>query len=321
MVSLTLLSSHAIANVLVEIESEIQSIYKTHSNSIVRVKVATKNTGNEGENKPSLVVFSGFFISPDGKVLTNATPKKNATRVWIEKNGLSYLADVIGSDEKSNLSLLQILNLPKDFSYITIDKTVEHSPIGSFAIAITSPLEFAPSPSYGLITGYESNFSNFTFPFTYTRANIAIGPAEGGSPIFNAEGKFIGINMASMPEVRSSYSIPPKPLKKIVSDFIQYGKVNYAVLPFSMQESSGRFNQERNVTISEIDKNSSVIEAGLKSGDTILEINSTKITSINHARDTIFQQSPGEFLKLKIQREDTVLNFAIPLESEKTEPE
>lgn len=307
------------ANTLAEFETELQTIYKNNSNAIVRVKVATQKEEEEGKNSASLIVFSGFFISDDGKVLTNATPQKETTRVWIEKNGLSYLADVIGSDEKTNVSLLQVLNLPKDFSFISVDENVEKPPIGSFAIALTSPLDFAPSPSFGLITGYESNFAKFIFPFTYTRASIPIGPAEGGSPIFNSQGKLIGINMASMPEVRSSYSIPPKSLKRIVDDFISYGKVNYATLPFTMEAKAGRFNQEQIVTISKVEEDSSALNAGLKTGDTVVEINATKVRGINHARDTVFQQAPGAFLKLKIQRENTLLDFAIPLESDLNE--
>ncbi|MCH6255429.1 S1C family serine protease [Puniceicoccaceae bacterium K14] len=306
------------ASVLQTLESEIQAVYNAHADSIVRVKVATKNPDIEGENSTSLIVFSGFFVSDDGKVLTNAT-SKDTTRVWIEKDGLSYLADVIGSDEKSNLSLLQILNLPKEFGFIEIQENVERPPIGSFTVALTSPLEFAPSPSFGLVTGYESSFDKFIFPFTYTRSNIAIGPAEGGSPIFNSKGEFIGINTASMPEIRSSYSIPPSALKKIVDDFNQYGKVYYATPPFTMKEAAGRYNQGRIVTINELDENSSAIEAGLKPGDAIVEINSVKISGINQARNTIFQQEPGAFLKLKIQRDDTILKFALPLESDTDE--
>lgn len=296
------------------LELTIQQIYQQRSDAVVRVKVATQSLDESGQSKTSLVVFSGFFISPDGRVLTNAIPKRESTRAWIEKDGLSYLADVVGSDERTNISLLQIINLPPRFAHISLGALEERPSIGTLAIAITSPLDFAPSPSFGLVTGYESHFANFVFPFTYTRVSIPIGPAEGGSPVFNARGQLLGISMASMPEVRSSYIIPVRALGRLVDDLGKRGSVQYGVLPIELEEKADRYNTSRGVAVKSVVAGSPAHRAGMREGDQILRIDGIKIESLNQARDIIFYKEPSTFMHFDVRRGDTKLEFAILLE-------
>ncbi|MEM9161277.1 MAG: S1C family serine protease [Verrucomicrobiota bacterium] len=301
-------------NHLVALEGAIQEIYEQNKDAIVRVKVATETKDETGQAQTSLVVFSGFFISKEGRVLTNAIPEDKTTRIWIEKDGLSYLSDLVGNDERTNISLLQAINLPKNFEHIELPAQQSKSTIGSFAFAITSPLDFAPSPTFGLVTGYESHFANIVFPFTYTRVSIPIGPAEGGSPVFNAKGDLLGISMASMPEVRSSYIIPHQALIRIVRDLTHEGEVQYGVIPLEFEERSDRFNLSRRIRIKTIVPGSPAARAGLRSGDHLKTIDGEAVTSINQVRDILFFKDPENFLLFEVERENKKLEFAILLE-------
>ena len=221
---------------------------------------------------------------------------------------------MVGNDERTNVSLLQVINLPKNLEFIEFPLEQKKASIGSFAFAITSPLDFAPSPTFGLVTGYESHFANIEFPFTYTRVSIPIGPAEGGSPVFNAKGELIGISMASMPEVRSSYIIPNRAIARIVNDLATEGSVQYGVIPIEFEERADRFNITRRVLIKNVVAGSPAARAGVVNGDTILSIDGTPVTSINQARDLVFFKDPSSFLLFKVEREQNELEFAILLE-------
>ncbi len=301
---------------MLDLQSTIQKIYKDRKNAVVRVKVATEERSDTGESKVVLRVFSGFFISEKGQVLTSYLPTDNTTRVWIEKGGISFLADIVGSDARTNVALLQVINLPETFEHIELLETKEDLEIGAFAFSVTSPLDFSPTPKFGLVTGYESHFAEVVFPLTYTRLSISIGPAEGGSPAFDANNELIGIVMATLPEVDSSYIIPTKALARIVSHLKQYQKVRYGVLPIEFEEKPDTYNIGKRVHVKSIVPGSPAERSGLQPGDEILSLEGLQIGNINNLRDSIFFKDPGDFLLFTIKRNEKELEFAILLEPE-----
>lgn len=298
-----------------DLQSRLIDLYREHSNAIVRVKVATEDLDDTGNPRISLLVFSGFFVSPEGQVLTNSTATEQSNRIWVEKDGLSYLAEVIGNDPRTNVGLLQVLKLPRSFSYIPLTLSDDVHQIGSFVMAITSPLDFSPTPSIGLVTGSESFFSNFVFPFTYTRVGIPGGPAEGGSPILDIDGRLVGISVASVPEVRSSYVVPTRALIRLHAQLETQGSVQYGGLPVEFAERPDRLNVDKEIYVSEILPGSSASEAGLQKGDILRDINGLPAESINQLRDTIFFAEIGDFLSLEFERDDKRLSFALPIET------
>ncbi|MEZ5275658.1 MAG: PDZ domain-containing protein [Opitutaceae bacterium] len=299
---------------VLDLQVRLTELYQEHSNAIVRVKVATEDLDENGKPRISLLVFSGFFVSPEGLVLTNSTATTQANRIWVEKNGLSYLAESIGNDPRTNVGLLQVLKLPRSFSHIPLETTTESPEIGSLVMAITSPLDFNPTPSIGLVTGSESSFSNFVFPFTYLRVGIPGGPAEGGSPILNLEGQLVGISVASVPEVRSSYVVPTRALVRLHEQLKTAGTVRYGALPIEFSERPDRLNVAKEIYVSQVNPESSAGKAGLKEGDVLRSINEEPLTSLSMLRDAIFFSEIGSFLRLEINREDKTLGFALPIE-------
>lgn len=306
--------SSANTSSLYALSSTIKEVYQTNHDAIVRVKAATQSTDQSGSPQTSLLVFSGFFISPDGQVLTNAIPTNGSSRVWVEIGGLSYLADVIGSDERSNTALLQLVNLPARFAFVNISEEVPDFAIGDFAFSVTSPLDFAPTPKFGLVTGFESHFAEIVFPFTYTRLGIPIGPAEGGSPVFNADGQLVGIAIATLPEVGSSYIVPAKALRRIIDELTNHRKVRYGLLPIEFEEKGDSYNLEKEIAVKSIVAGSPASRAGLQKGDVLLSADSQSIDSLNQLRDLVFYKTPGEFLLLNVKRDNKTLEFAILLE-------
>ncbi len=299
---------------LVDLQSTIQSVYQEHAKAVVRVKVATEKQSEGSEPNVVLRVFSGFFISDKGQVLTSYMPPNETTRVWIEQNGISYLADIIGADARTNVALLQIINLPNSFDYIELIESKDRQTIGAFAFAITSPLDFEPTPKFGLVTGFESHFAEVEFPFTYTRLSIPIGPAEGGSPAFDANNELTGIVMATLPEVNSSYIIPSKALARIVSQLSQYQKVRYGVIPVEFEEKADAYNINKRVLVKTIVTGSPAERGGLRAKDELISLDGIAVESLNGVRDLLFFKDPGDFILFKVKRDDKELDFAILLE-------
>tara|TARA_Y100000814_G_scaffold291514_1_gene268076 strand:+ start:390 stop:1451 length:1062 start_codon:yes stop_codon:yes gene_type:complete len=299
---------------LLDLQSALQSIYRDRQDAIVRVKAATAKQDGDKDPKAELLVLSGFFVSQNGEVLTSHMPPDRTTRVWIEQKGISYLAEVIGTDARTNVALLQVINLPKNFGFIELNRNKERQAIGSLAFAITSPLDFKPTPKFGLVTGLESHFAEFIFPLTYTRLSIPIGPAEGGSPVFDANNELIGILMGFIPEVESSYIVPTKALDRIVAQLKTYQKIKYGLLPMEFEEKADEYNIERQVLVKSIVAGSPAERSGLQAKDVITSIGGQAIANLNDLRDLIFFKNPGDFLLFTIKRGTKELEFNILLE-------
>lgn len=286
------------------LEQEISNLYRQNAGAVARVKIATKEPLQNGEAKAKLAAFTGFFVSRDGKLLTNAIPDQAKARIWIEKDGISYLAEAIGTDSRSNVSLLRVLNLPEEFSYVKIESKAPTPPIGSFALALTSPFEFTTTPSLGIVTGYESRFEDLSFPFTYMRTSIPLGLAEGGSPLFSSSGQLIGIAVAALPELRSSYSIPAERLARIISDLERHGEVKHLVLPIRFDEQQNRISQKKQVAVASFEANSVFEKAGIKVGDVLEKVDDEKITHLNQLSDLLFAKATEETIQLRFSRGD-----------------
>jgi S1-C subfamily serine protease len=300
------------------IQEGLIKLYQEYASAVVRVNVLTEDLDENGKPSNFKLISSGFFISDTGRVLTNSDAMSKAIRIWIEKDGLPYVAELIGYDSRTGVALLQVINLPKAFSHILLTHEKLPSPISTLVFAITSPLDFKPTPELGLINGFESNFSDISFPFTYTRMSISLSNGEIGSPVLDLSGNIVGITVADVPEVRSSYLVPVKALRKIVKDILKDGQVNYGTIPVTFAERPDSLNASKEVYVSSIVPNSSAQKAGLKVGDILQSIRGADIQCVEDIRDLVFYSEIGDFLIVEIKRGDGVLDFAISVESPDT---
>lgn len=286
---------------LLALQEAVVSLYEEHKDAVVRVKVAAKHTA-EGEERVTLTVLSGFFIDAEGTVLTNAVPASETARVWIEKDGRQYLAEVLGTDKRTNISVLKTAKPPQGFDYIELDAGREIPAIGSLAFAITSPLDFAPTPKWGLVSGRESHFSDIEFPLSYTRISIPAGPAEGGSPVFGHSADLIGISVATLPEVSSSYLVPTRALQLIAGELKASGSFSHLRLPAELEERVLN-SQEKHVSVKSVEPASPAGEDRLQIGDVLIQIDGYPAATVDQARDAIFFSKRGEALNVTVLRD------------------
>jgi S1-C subfamily serine protease len=126
----------------------------------------------------------------------------------------------------------------------------------------------------------------------------------------------IGIVMATLPEVDSSYIIPTRALARIAEQLETHRKVRYGVLPIAFEEKADQYNLSKRVLIKSIVPGSPADRGGLKPKDEIVSLDSVSIESLNQARDQVFFKNPGDFLLFKVKRDEKELEFAILLEPE-----
>lgn len=297
------------------LQRRIMELYDSHHTAVVRVKAAFTREANEdaaSEDVPEITVKYGtaFFISREGHLLANASRVVGAERVWIEHEGISYAAELIGADFATNLALLRALALPDDFTHLRLPDSNELPPIASMVLLISCPLEFAPSPFFGLISGRESHFFDQVFPTTYIRTNIPAGLGEGGSPILDLNGNLVGIIVAGLVDVQGSYCLPARAARRIRDDLLFSGEVRYGWLGF---EATERVTEDRGreVVLTGVTSDAPADEAGLQADDLLLRIGSFKINGIDDVRDALFYTRVDQFVDIDLLRDSEPITLSV----------
>ena len=282
------------------LEYRIQTIFSEKSNSVVRVKASrVAKTGDK--TKRYLKMGSGFFVSKEGHVLTTGL-LPNADRVWIEYNDSYLLAEEVGHDPMCNLSLLKLLEPPNNISYVRVNDSSDKIDIGSFLLGITFALEFEVGPTFGLMQSYEYSFGKRLFPTRMVRSSLALGPGEVGAPVFDLNGRFVGITHAALPDLQSSFLLPAKACKRIRDDLLLSGQVDYGWFGITTTRKLNQANS-LDVVINGFVDESPAKMSKLKTGDVIISVGGVSIHTQGDLANASFFAEPGTILEFKVKRD------------------
>lgn len=292
------------------LQRRISEIYNDNSSAIVRVKAATREQLDVEQPQVSLYLGTGFFISREGHVLTTARVAFNADRLWIIHRGVEYAAEVVGLDLEPNVALLRVLNLPEDFRFLHLTDLVNLPSVGTMVVRLSSPLEFDPTPQFGLVAGKESEFFQRVFPCTYIRSTMPGGSGEDGSPLIDLDGRLIGMQIGVLPDNLGTYVLPSRAALRLRDDLLFSGEVIYGWIGFEVQEVSSRKDGSQ-VALSKIIADTPAHEAGLRTGDILLTIGDQAIHRISDVRNGIFYSRVGQFVSVQVKRNNETLDFNI----------
>lgn len=285
------------------LQNRLIEIYNENDSAVVRIN-AFYERQDEGaeEKKQGIRVATGFFVSRLGHILTTRSVVFDATQIWIEHDRVAYPAMLLGEDRRSNVALLKADLIPEDFSFMRLDNTTELPPIGTMLVGISLPLEFDPTPSLGMVTGYESSVYQRAFQTTHLRTNIFFGLGEGGAPILDLNGRLVGMNVMTLLDIPSSYVLPARALFRIRDDLMFAGEVIYSWFGIEGRETTEVVRGSR-VVVDEVIRNGPAEEVGLLQGDRLLSIGDFEIRNPSDVRNARFFARVGQFVQVKVLRD------------------
>lgn len=270
---------------------------------------------------------SGFIISEDGKILTNAHVVDGATSVTVNlKDGRVFDGQVLGSDPLTDLAVIQIEaeNLP----VLQIGNS-EELIIGEWAIAIGNPLGLDNTVTTGIISATGRSSSEIGVGdkrLDFIQTDAAINPGNSGGPLLNARGEVIGINTAIIQNAQGlGFAIPINRAAQIAQTLIAEGKVDHPYIGISMvalnEQTRERLEQmnkphlvnEEGVLIVNVMPNSPAAQAGLKSGDVITGVEGEKISDSSQVQKIVEGRKVGSDLTLNLRRDKQSFDVAVTL--------
>ncbi len=281
-----------------------------------------QDLGAPGRVYHSQSLGSGFVLTADGKILTNAHVIAAADEITVKlDNGEEYLAKVLGEDESVDLAVLSIT--PKQPLKPAALGDSSKVKVGEWAIAIGNPLGFDHSVTVGIIsaTGRGNVFNEKGKYQNFLQTDASINHGNSGGPLCNIRGEVIGVNTAiSTPNQGSigiGFAIPINMVKRAVPDLIRAGRVLTPRLGFYTQDLDERLakalglDSAKGVMVTDVAKDSPADRAGLKRGDVIQFVDQNPVANSAAIKTQLFEAAPGKALQLKVWRKTKFIELSL----------
>ncbi len=254
---------------------------------------------------------SGFIISADGRILTNAHVVDGATTVTVKlTDRREFNAKVIGVDKRTDVAVVKI-----EASGLPVARigNPADSRIGDWVVAIGSPFGFENTVTSGIISaksralGPQSNYVNFI------QTDVPINPGNSGGPLFNMNGEVIGINSQIFSETGGymglSFAIPIDIAMNVQQQLVATGKVVRGQLGALVQPVSAptakslKLPEPSGALVVRVEPGSAAEKAGLQPGDVIRSFDGKKVDLSSDLPLLVAATRPGTKVKLDVWRE------------------
>jgi len=271
---------------------------------------------------------SGFIISQDGYVLTNHHVVKDADEIVVKfSDRRELVAKLIGSDVRTDVALLKVE--ANDLPAVTIGAP-EKLQVGEWVLAIGSPFGFEQSVTAGIVSAKRRSLPGGNYvPFIQT--DVAINPGNSGGPLFNMDGKVVGINSQIYSRTGGfmglSFAIPMDVVMNVVEQIKTKGKAAHGWLGVQIQDvtrelaESFGMKKPQGALVSKVMPGSPAERANLQIGDIITEFNGQSIETSADLPPLVGMTPIDEKATLKIirQGDSKTINFKIGLLPEQDE--
>ena len=253
---------------------------------------------------------SGFIVSADGLILTNAHVVRGAQEVTVKlTDRREFKAKVLGRDDKTDVAVIKInaTGLPT----LPLGSSQALMP-GEWVMAIGSPFGFENSVTAGVVSAKGRSLpDDSAVPFIQT--DVAVNPGNSGGPLLNARGEVVGIN--SQIYSRSggyqglSFAIPIELATHVQQQLVATGKVAHARLGVTVQDvnqafaDSFKLPRPEGALVANVEAGGPAANAGLKAGDVITKVDGQPVVASGDLPAAIGLAKPGDRVKLEVWRQ------------------
>ena len=253
---------------------------------------------------------SGFIISADGLILSNAHVVDGAREVTVKlSDHREFKAKVLGSDKASDIAVLKIdaKNLP----VVRIGNS-DALNVGDYVLAIGEPFGLEETATAGIVSAKARSLPGDGYvPFIQTDA--AVNPGNSGGPLFDASGAVVGINSQIYSNSGGyqgvSFAIPINVAQQVADQIVKTGKVTHGRLGVAVQSvdqslaESFKLDAPAGALVSKVEPDSAADKAGVKPGDVILAYNGERVNDAGQLSMRVNNTPPGEKATLRVWRE------------------
>jgi len=304
-------------------------------NAVVHVKNLAQNSGQmtfedlffgRRSQSPQIGTGSGVIINTDGYIITNNHVITNAQEISVTmNNNKTYVAELIGTDPKTDIALLKI-DSKEDLPFITFADS-DNAKIGEWVLAVGNPFNLTSTVTAGIISAKARDLSG-TSKQSFIQTDAAVNPGNSGGALVNTNGELVGINTAISSQTGSyvgySFAVPSNIARKVIEDIMEYGNVQNGILGIQGGALNSLVAEKIGVTdtegiyIDRVIEDSGAEKAGVRKGDIIKEIDHIKISKFADLTGHLNTKRPSDVVNLSVLRDGETSTIPVTLAKNET---
>ncbi len=260
---------------------------------------------------------SGVIVDPAGYILTNNHVIENAQDITVRlSDSRKFTATLVGRDPKTDLAVLKV-DAPAPLPTAELGDS-ERLRVGQWVIAIGNPFGLDRTVTVGIVSATARTRVGVTTYENFIQTDASINPGNSGGPLLNLDGRVIGINTAIVAAGQGiGFSIPINEAKLVMGQLIARGKVTRGWLGVVIQDltdelaTSFGVREREGVLVADVMKGGPGETAGLKPGDVIVQLGTTKIREVPDLQRRVANVAPGQSIDLGVIRDQAPQRFKV----------
>ena len=272
------------------------------------------------DDQQSRSLGSGFIISADGYVLTNAHVVEGADEIIVRTSERrEFVATLIGADKRSDIALLKVD--AQDLPAVRIGSARDLL-VGEWVLAIGSPFGFEHSATAGIVSAKGRSLPTENY-VSFIQTDVAINPGNSGGPLFNLDGEVVGVNSQIYSRTGGfmglSFAIPIDLVMDVVDQLKTKGRVSRGWLGVLIQDVTRELaptfglSQPQGALVAQVLPDSPATEAGLLPGDVILSYNGKDVQTSSALPPLVGATPVGETAKIEVLRKGQRLQLEVKI--------
>jgi serine protease Do len=272
------------------------------------------------DETPVHALGSGFIVSPNGVILTNAHVVHGASHVTVTlSDHREFKAKVLGEDKATDVAVVKID--AKDLPTVHMTSSTKLQ-VGDYVLAIGDPYGLEETATAGIVSAKGRSLPNDqSVPFIQT--DVAVNPGNSGGPLFDGYGNVVGINSQIYSNTGGfqgvSFAIPIEVATHIQDEILKTGKVEHARLGVTIQPVNAQLANSFHMAlpegalVSKVEPDSAAEHAGIKAGDVILQYNDAALLDAGQLSAAVAMAAPGDPANLKVWRNGKTIDLTAKL--------
>jgi len=282
---------------------------------------------NEGRRQPRTFkersLGSGVIVTKDGYILTNNHVVDGADEIKVarDKDKKQFTAKVVGRDPRTDIAVLKID--AKDLPFIMFADS-DKIDVGDVVLALGNPFGIGQTVTMGIVSATGRGGMGIEDYEDFIQTDAAINPGNSGGALVDAEGRLIGLNTAILSRSGGNqgvgFAIPSNLARSVMDQLIEKGRIERGFLGVGIKDLTPELARQFKVPdnaggalVTQLEDRSAAAEAGVQSGDVIIELNGTPVKDRRNLQLMVGRLSPGDKVSLKVLRDGKEKTFTVAL--------
>lgn len=284
--------------------------------------------GPQQQPRPRQGSGSGVIISEDGYIVTNNHVVGEATNIQVVTFDNQYFdAQIVGTDPTTDLALIKV-EAEDNLEFIPFGE-MEEVEVGDWVLAVGNPFNLTSTVTAGIVSATSRSINILREQAAieaFIQTDAAVNPGNSGGALVNLSGELIGINTAIASPTGAfagySFAVPIDITEKVVNDLLNYGVVQRGYLGVFIRPINQQLLEEEDLDVSQgayvdsLVQDGSAKNAGIQSGDVIVEINDKEIYTTADLLSAIAQQRPGDEVEVTVIRDGNRRDLSVELKNQ-----